>query len=302
MYSIQDIIISDILAFLKRINENFQFIGNERDLVKGYSSIYDYKDKSITWAKSFRNYYEAKDSIIFPIKLIILPKDFQYFSGIHNCIITDDPKRVFFSILEEFYSEKKDILFGINNVISNRAIIGRDVCIGNNCTIGDGVEIGADTKIFNNVIIYENVKIGRNCTIKSGAVIGEIGHGYMEGKNGEYRRVPHLGSVVIGDNVDIGSNTTIERGTIENTIIDNGVKIDDLCQISHNTHIGENTMIIVHSAIYGSTKIGKNCLIASSIVRNQVKIGDNVIIGMGSVVTKDIKSNIIVFGNPARER
>ena len=114
--------------------------------------------------------------------------------------------------------------------------------------------------------------------------------------------MPHFGSVVIGDNVDIGANTTIERGTIDDTVIENGVKIDDLCQISHNVHIGENTNIITNTSIYGSVNIGKNCYIATSIIRNQLKIGDNVTIGMGSVVVKDIQDGSLVFGNPAKER
>ncbi len=148
------------------------------------------------------------------------------------------------------------------------------------------------------------MKIGRNCIIKSGAVIGEIGFGYSVNESGENFRIPHFGSVVIGDNVEIGgANTTIERGgTIEDTIIEKGVKIDDLCQISHNAHIGENTKIITNTSIYGSVKVGKNCYISTSIIRNQLTIGDNVVVGMGSVVLKDVGDNLIAYGNPATEK
>lgn len=298
----KEIKILDILDFLKSMNEESQFIGDEKDAIQGYSSIYEYKENSITWVRSEKNYEEAKGNIISSIKFIVLPKEYQNTDNFSNYIKTDDPHRVFFNIVEEFYVEKEEISRGQNNIISLKAKIADNVYIGNNCTIKDGVEIGSGTRIHNNVIIAENVKIGENCIIKSGAVIGEAGHGYIKEKNGKYRRVPHLGSVVIGNHVDIGANTTIERGTMEDTIIKDGVKIDDLCQVSHNTYIGENSMIIVHSSIYGSAKIGKNSWIASSIIRNQVKIGDNVTIGMGSVVTKDIKENSIVFGNPAKEK
>lgn len=302
MKQVQGIVISDILNYLRDIKEDFQFIGNERQMIEGYSSIYEYKTNTITWLRSEKNFEEVKENMVFPIKLIVIPKEYQHMEHFTNYIKTDDPHRIFFQIIEKLYVEKKQYSIGENNIISPRAKIADDVYIGNNCTIEDGVEICSGTRIYNNVTIAKNVRIGENCIIKSGAIIGESGHGYVKEKDEKYVRVPHLGSVVIGNYVDIGANTTIERGTMENTIIEDGVKIDDLCQISHNTYIGENTMIIVHSAIYGSAKIGKNCWIASSIIRNQIKVGDNVTVGMGSVVTKDIKSNTTVFGMPAKAR
>ncbi|WP_077369213.1 UDP-3-O-(3-hydroxymyristoyl)glucosamine N-acyltransferase [Anaerosalibacter sp. Marseille-P3206] len=296
------IAIVDLIEFLKRNCEDFQFIGDERETIEGYSSIYEYNENTITWLRSEKNYSEAKKNIKFPIKLIVLSNDYKDTNEFSNYIKTDNPHRVFFHIIEEFFTDKKTYSIGKNNVISESAIIPKNIYIGNNCTIGENVVIGEGTRIYNNVSISDNVNIGTDCVIKSGAVIGEAGHGYMREKDGKYKRVPHLGSVIIGNNVDIGSNTTIERGAMENTVIEDGVKIDDLCQISHNTHIGENTMIIVHSSIYGSARIGRNCWIASSIIRNQVKIGDNVTVGMGSVVTKDVKDNSMVFGSPAKER
>lgn len=296
------VINNDIIKSLEEDGENFEFVGNPEESIEGYSSIYEYKANTITWLRNSKNYNEAKENIKNPIKLIVLPKDYKNIKGFSNFIMTDDPHRVFFHILERFYDKKIENSIGAGNVISQSAKIHENVSIGNYCTIGDNVEIGKGSRIYNNVTIADGVKIGTGCIIKSGAVIGEEGLGYMKEKHGTYRRVPHLGTVIIGDNVDIGANTTIERGAMENTIIENGVKIDDLCQISHNAHIGENTMIVVNTSIYGSVKIGRNCWIASSIIRNQVKIGDNVTVGMGSVITKDVKSNVTVFGSPAKER
>ena len=297
-----DITIIKIIEFLNTLGEEIKFTGNQLEVIQGYSSIYEYQKNTITWLKNEEVYKRIEKNINSPIKLIVLPEEHKDFDKFSNYIRTDNPHRVFFQIVEKFFTNEKEYSIGKSNFISQKAKIFSKVYIGNNCVIGDNVEIGERTRIYNNVTISDGVKIGTDCTIKSGAVIGEEGLGYTKEKDGKYRRVPHLGSVIIGNNVDIGANTTIERGVMENTIIEDGVKIDDLCQISHNTHIGENSMIIVHTAIYGSVKIGKNCWIASSIIRNQVKIGDNVVIGMGSVVTKDVKDGAVVFGVPAKER
>ncbi len=291
--------IQDILGFLDKQNIDYKFIGDDEDIIIGYASLYDYKVNTITWA---RNYENLEKCTAREIKCIVLPNDIENIKNFscNNIIYTFNPHKIFFYILDNFFVDKTIHTIGKNNVISSTAKIGLNVNIGNNCTIEDGVEIGGNTIILNNVVISKNVKIGSNCVIKSGAVIGEYGLGYIKEKDGAYKRVPHLGAVIIGNNVDIGANTTIERGVMEDTIINDGVKIDDLCQISHNVNIGKNTMIVVHTAVYGSVKIGNNCWIASSIIRNQVEIGNNVTIGMGSIVTKDIESNCLVYGNPAK--
>lgn len=295
--------IKSILNFLDKGNTYYEFLGNEEDEILGFSSITNYKENTITWIKNEEKLIEVindmRDTII---RFLVIPHINIENMNIKNCIKVTNPKKVFFDILENFYGEVRDSSIGHNNVISPLAKIGQNVYIGNNCVIEDNVEIGEGTKLYNNVTIAKNVKIGKNCTVKSGAVIGEIGFGYSVNENGESIRVPHFGSVVIGDNVDIGANTTIERGTIDDTIIENGVKIDDLCQISHNVHIGENTVIITNTSIYGSVSIGKNCYISTSVIRNQLRIGDNVTIGMGSVVVKDIEAGSLVYGNPAKKR
>lgn len=293
----KEITIGEITNFLDLIEENFQFIGCKDDQIIGFSSLTNYKKDTITWIK---NIEFIEENINKKIRLVVLPSTDLNMTRFSNVIMTNNPKRVFFSILSEFYGEKKVSKKGLNNVISNTARISEDINIGNNCTIGDNVEIGGGTEIFNNVVIANNVRIGKNCTIKSGSVIGEIGFGYSINDCGQSVRVPHFGSVMIGNNVDIGANTTIERGTLDDTIIEDNVKIDDLCQISHNVLIGENTNIITNTSVFGSVKIGKNCYISTSQIRNQVIIGDNVIVGMGAVVVKDVENNKVVAGVPAK--
>lgn len=290
--------LKQILKYLDDDHIEYKFIGNAVDSILGYSSLYEYKKETITWA---RDSFSLDKCFVDEIKCIVLPNDCENkILPCKNTIYTNNPHKVFFNILEHFYDVKTLHKIGQSNVISHSAKIGDGVNIGNYCTIEDNVEIGDNSIIMNNVVISKNVKIGENCVIKSGSVIGEYGLGYIKEDDGSYRRVPHLGAVVIGNNVDIGANTTIERGVMEDTVIEDGVKIDDLCQISHNVKIGRNTMIVVHTSIYGSARIGKSCWISSSIIRNQIVVGDNVRIGMGSVVTKDIESNSTVYGNPAK--
>lgn len=288
--------IKEIIEFLDLYKEKYTFYGNEEESISGFSTILNYKQETITWAKA-QSIFEANKHK--KIRLTVIPK----FDGLNeednNLIVCSNPKKTFFNILDFFYKENQECKRGNNNYICDSAIIGKQVSIGNNCTIGENVIIGNGTIILNNVVIDKNVQIGSNCMIKSGAVIGEIGFGYSIDENNCSIRVPHFGCVKIGNNVDIGANTTIERGTIDDTIIEEGVKIDDLCQISHNVRIGKNTNIITNTSVFGSVTIGENCYISTSQIRNQISIGKNVIVGMGSVVVKDIEDNSVVAGVPA---
>ncbi len=128
---------------------------------------------------------------------------------------------------------------------------------------------------------------------------GKDGFSYSEDDNHE-KMIKHYGSVKIEDNVNIGSNCYIARGTIDETIIRKGSKINNLCHIAHNVEIGENSTLIAGSIIYGSAKLGKNNYVATGIVRNQCKLVDNVTVGMGAVVVKDIEENKTVKGIPVK--
>jgi UDP-3-O-[3-hydroxymyristoyl] glucosamine N-acyltransferase len=155
---------------------------------------------------------------------------------------------------------------------------------------------------YKGVTIYDSVEIGRGCHFKHGTVIGDSGFGFQRDENGVPIRRPHLGRVIIGNDVELGANNTIDRGTIDDTIIQNNVKTDNLVHIAHNCEIGENTMLAAGVTLSGGVIIGKNCFIGTGvIIKQRVKIGDNVLIGIGSVVTKDIPPNEVWAGNPARK-
>jgi UDP-3-O-[3-hydroxymyristoyl] glucosamine N-acyltransferase len=177
---------------------------------------------------------------------------------------------------------------GAHVVIGRGVQIGPRVKIGPNCVIGDDTQIGEDSQLDSNVTIYFGVVVGKRVRIASGVVIGADGFGFANQQRVWYK-VAQLGSVVIGDDVDIGANTTIDRGAIENTVIEKGVKLDNLIQIGHNVQIGENTIIAGCTGIAGSTTIGKNCMIGgASCFAGHIDVTDNVMLSGLSTVTKSI--------------
>lgn len=173
-------------------------------------------------------------------------------------------------------------------VIEENVNIGPAVSIGSNVSIGKDTIIEKDTKIDANVTIYPNTRIGKGCQISSGAVIGSPGFGIVPDGD-QWVRFPQLGRVIIGDNVDIGANCSIDRGALDDTVIESGVKLDNLIQIAHNVCIGENTVIAACTGIAGSAKIGRNCRIGGrASIQGHITIVDNVVITTCTFVNKSI--------------
>jgi len=173
-------------------------------------------------------------------------------------------------------------------VIQAGAVIETGVNIGANCVVGTDSVIGQGTRVYAGVSIYHGVSIGQNGIIHSGAVIGSDGFGFAPDK-GKWRKIAQLGGVVIGDDVEIGANTAIDRGALDNTYIENGVKLDNQIQIAHNVRVGENTAIAACSAIAGSTTIGKNCVLGGACgVSGHLHIADNVHVTAMTMVIKNL--------------
>ena len=194
----------------------------------------------------------------------------------------------------------KHVHIGNFSVVGNNCNISDSVVINDNVTIGNNISIGSNTILNAGVRVYDDTKIGDNCIIHSNSVIGSDGFGFAPKNNGEYTKTPQIGNVIIGNNVEIGSCTTIDRATIGSTIIDEGVKIDNLVQIAHNVEIGKNTVIAAQSGVAGSTKIGKNCQIGGQVgFAGHLDIGNNVKINGGSGIFSNLKDNSVVRGNPA---
>jgi UDP-3-O-[3-hydroxymyristoyl] glucosamine N-acyltransferase len=198
--------------------------------------------------------------------------------------------------------------------VASSAEIGAQVVIGAGCTIGDSavigpgsvlganVEIGAGTRLVARVTVLDGVRIGARCIVHAGAVIGADGFGFAPDA-GRWVKIPQLGSVVIGDDVEIGANTTIDRGTIDDTVIEDGVKLDNLVQVAHNVRVGAHTVMAAMSGAAGSTKIGKRCMIGGGAAMiNSLEICDDAVLTFRSAVLKSIaKPGVYSGALPAEE-
>lgn len=191
--------------------------------------------------------------------------------------------------------------------VGDFAYIGRKTRIGDRChigehvVIGEGVTIGNDCIIYPGVRIYPGMVIGNNVILHSGVVIGSDGFGFAPLEDGSYKKIQHTGNVIICDDVELGANTTVDKSQIGSTVINRGVKIDNLCHIAHNVEIGENTVMAAQSGIAGSTKIGKNCMIGGQVgISGHLEIADGTNLAAKTGVMSSIKdSNQTFMGYPA---
>jgi UDP-3-O-[3-hydroxymyristoyl] glucosamine N-acyltransferase len=173
-------------------------------------------------------------------------------------------------------------------VIGENVVLGEHVIIGAGCVIENNVTIADNTHLEPHVVIKHDCEIGPNCHLFSGAVIGSDGFGYAE-ESGVWLKIPQVGRVVIHANVDIGANTTIDRGALDDTIIEEGVKLDNLIQIGHNCIIGAHTVIAGATGIAGSAKIGRHCKIGgAAMILGHLTIADHVTISPGSMITRSL--------------
>ena len=177
---------------------------------------------------------------------------------------------------------------GPSAVVEAGAKIGARTMIGPGAVIGRDASVGADSRIAANVTVCHGVRIGRRVIVHPGAVLGADGFGIAREADG-WVKVPQVGSVRIGDDVEIGASTTIDRGAIEDTIICDGVKLDNQIQIAHNVVIGEHTVMAACSGVSGSTRIGKRCMIAGAVgIVGHLEIADDVIVTGQSMVSRSL--------------
>lgn len=292
--------IRELLQHLKESGESFEFNGDERCDINGFSSLKNYKPGTFTWIKKKASIPDSMD--ISKCELVVTQKNEKI--DCQNVIYTDSSKRVFFSLVE-FFAESNNVAaegnsIGYNTYISPNCLIGENVKIGHNCSLDGKIKVGENSIIGNNVSIKGNVKIGENAIIESGVCIGDADLGYVEGADGHRKMLSHYGGVEIGKSVYIGTGSTISRGTIDDTLIGDGTSIDALCQVSHNCILGKKNTLVSGTYLYGSVETGDNVYIASSVIMNQIKLGDNVTVGMNSVVMSDVGTGLTVFGTPAK--
>jgi len=224
--------------------------------------------------------------IVVPNPYVYFARAAQYFesltaivpaSGIHASAVVADSAQV-----------APTAHIGARAVVEEGAVIGEGVVIGAGCYIGREAVIGEGTQLFANVTFHARCQIGKRGVIHSGAVIGTDGFGFAN-EGGVYIKIPQTGRVMIGDDVDIGANTTIDRGALADTIIEDGVKLDNQIQIGHNCHIGAHTAMAGCVGVAGSAKIGKYCTFGgAAMVLGHLTIVDKVHVGSGSMVSRSI--------------
>ncbi len=303
-----ELLLSDILHYLEEEQYDYEFYGNKNEQVSGYSTLFNYKKHTMTFVSTLNKFEDYQQLFINQqIQLILCGYEETDINCSSNMIKTEYPKKMFFDLLNRFYGDPaiSNNLIEANrdnkhSFISDKAQIGKNVKIGYGCIIEDGVIIGDNTIIHHNVVIRSNTKIGQNCTLYSGIIIGERGFNPYTREDGTREMLVHYGGVTIKDNVHIGENCCVARGSLDDTVIDSGVKLNTMVHVAHNAYVGKNTAITMPTHISGSVHIGDNCHIAATTIRNQCSIGDRAVLGLGSVVVKDVPAGETVVGNPAK--
>ncbi|WP_338848701.1 UDP-3-O-(3-hydroxymyristoyl)glucosamine N-acyltransferase [Massilia sp. W12] len=223
--------------------------------------------------------------------LILHPNPYLYYAWLSQYFAPPAPLRAGVApsaVLGQDVEIDPSAQIGPQVVLEDGVKIGARVRIDAACVIGAGVEIGPDTHIFPRVVVYAGCVIGARCTLHAGSVIGADGFGFANDA-GAWVKIAQTGRVVIGDDVDIGANTCIDRGALDDTIISNGVKLDNQIQIGHNCKIGAHTAMAGCVGVAGSAVIGSHCTFGgAAMVLGHLEIADRVHISSGSMVTRSI--------------
>ena len=293
--------------------------GNPKDKVHTICKIQEGKKGGITFLANPK--YE---SFIYDTTAtaVIVGKDFKPKQKVNTTMIIVDDAYVAFSALLDEYERltklqktgieqpsyiAKDASIGENPYIGAFAYIGSGAKLGNNVKVYPQAYVGDNVEIGDNSILYAGVKvsaqsiIGKYVTVQSGAVIGSEGFGFAPQQDGSYKRIPQIGRVIIKDHVDIGANTTIDCATTGATIIEEGVKLDNLIQIAHNVKVGKHTVIAAQAGIAGSTEIGDNCQVGGQAgLSGHIKIANRTGLGPQAGIMSSIKKEgTQVLGAPA---
>jgi len=304
---------------IKEIAElvNGKILGNSELELSQLSNIQDAKKGDLTflYLPKYNHYLNTTKAAA-----ILVNKDIKRTNSNLTYIIVDKPNIAFQQIVLHFFNPEfklegihssavitevklhNSVSVGANVYIGENSSIGKDSKIYHNSVILDNCKIGNNVLIFPNVTIRENTVIGNNVIIHSNSVIGSDGFGYSQDAKGVYQKIPQIGNVVIEDDVEIGSNVSIDRAAIGSTIIEKGVKLDNLIQIAHNVKVGENTVMSAQTGISGSTKIGNNCILGGQVgVVGHIELADNVLVGAQSGISKSLTKPGTYFGSPAQE-
>lgn len=297
--------LTDIIAFLadEVIEVKGQVDGVYVDRITSPTKT---TESTLDWANSLN---KAKQQITENTiaKVVVVDTDIVYNEAIKSqgktLIYTKKPRRAIAKLVGEFFVEKLKGFVHPAAIVDESALIDPTAYIEAGCVIGKNCRVGAHSVLRANVVLYDDVVIGDNCLIQAGAVLGTDGLGCEREADGTLIKFPHQAGIRVGNNVEIGANCQIARGLFDDTIIEDGCKMNGLTFIAHNSHLSENVWITGDTMLCGSTYVDKNATIFSNvIVREQTHIGEGAIIGMGSVLTKNVPAGETWFGAPAKKK
>ena len=292
--------------------------GDKDAKVSSFAKIEEGHEGAISFLsnKKYLHYiYETKSSVVLVDESLALERNV-------NCTLIR-VKSAYEAVAQllQLYESMKPRKRGISDLafIDPTAAIGEDCYIGPfayvgpkcvivdnsiihpHAALGDNVIVGKNTEIHSNAVIYHDCKVGNRCILHAGCVIGADGFGFAPSENG-YDKIPQIGIVTIEDDVEIGANTCVDRSTMGSTYIRNGVKLDNLVQIAHNTDIGANTVMSSQVGVAGSTKVGEWCMFGGQVgISGHITIGNKVMLGAQSGVPGSIKDGQQLIGTPPME-
>ncbi len=297
---------------------NGTIFGDSETIITKPAKIEEATKGTITFASNPKYFDLIEDS---QAEAFVVPSSYEIKDSSINFIKVEDIYSSLSTLLNLF--SNNDIVSGVsdNAVVDNSAAIGEGVSIGHysvvsknvivaenaiiypNVYIGDNVKIGKGSILHSGVKIYKDCVIGDNCIIHSNTVIGSDGFGFAPQPDGTFRKIPQIGIVKIGSHVEIGANCSIDRAAMGETLIEDGVKLDNLIHIAHNVQIGENTVIAAQSGIAGSTSLGHNCMVGGQVgIVGHLKIAGKTQFQAKSGMTKSVKKEGTKwYGYPAIE-
>lgn len=290
--------ISKIINFIGK--DNCKYKGSIKKVVNGVNQINTSKKGEMTFCTTFDEKAIRLISSSNATVIICHEKLYKKLTSSSTLIFVDNPRRHFLRCVKKFYVLKKSSGIEKTAVIKSKTIHS-STKIGSFVYVGTNVSIGKNCIIEPGVVIYDNTRIGNNVRIHASAVIGADGYGFEKDESENWEKFPQIGGVEIEDDVEIGANSCIMKGALSDTKIGTGSKIGHLVNIGHNVKIGTNCMILPQTVIAGGVRLGNDVFVSIGVkIRDTLIIKDNVIIGMGSVVTKNVPSNVTIIGFPAK--
>lgn len=308
--------LDELLQAANQVGLKYSLIGTENPIIAGIGSINNASRHEISFLSNPKFFLDLDASQAAAI--IITAKDWADYCAKYNDapiwqpVVCDQPY-VFYALIAQWFDQNRiknatqgihptaviaadakiadGVHIGPRAVIESGAQIAAGVHIGPGCVIGSGSTIGTNSLLHANVTIYHSVHIGARAILHSGVVLGADGFGFAPDPRlaGAWTKIAQHGRVIIGDDVEIGANTTVDRGAIEDTVLGNGVKLDNQIMIGHNCNIGDHTAMAACVGVAGSTTMGQRCIIGgAAMFGGHLTLADDVHISGGTAVTTDV--------------